>query len=247
MENIKILELLGEGGFGQVFRAYDKITGKLLAVKYFKDPDFEEIRDEDYLMSEVEAINDKNQFIKFHGLFKDSSDKNNGQPDKYILIMESGDINLEEVLKMRKKYEIPQIMYIFQSLVNDFLHLQLNGIATRDVKTQNIILIQNEKDSNKYNYKISDFGIGCVLKKEETEIKNGNLAGRSYQYAAPEVKLIYQKIEDGEDIIIVNGKETYDPFKGDVYSLGITILDLFGLSRNEFFKIITLIIKTHKK
>ena len=52
-----------------------------------------------------------------------------------------------------------------------------NHFSDMRTKTENIILIQDENDSKKYNYKISDFGIGCIVNKENPEINNCELAG----------------------------------------------------------------------
>lgn len=223
-----MLELLGEGGFEKVFRVYDKRKNRLLACKISSNSDFnknlQEMLAEDKLLSAVEEINENNNFISYIGLFKDCSLSN--KKPKLIILMESGEINLFEILKFRKKYELKEVLYIFNSLVSALLLLQENGIAIRDVKSQNIILIPNNSNPELFYYKISDFGIGCFLKPGETEIDVSKLLGMSDDYAAPEiVKIFYNRKYD---------KKTYDPFKADVYSLAIVILELMNVTKNEF-------------
>lgn len=230
MKDLKILEFLGEGGFGKVFKAFQISTSKLVAIKIFSSKNkINDICLEDNLLSAVEEINEHNKFISYYGLFKDSSiEINNPQ---LIIMMESGDINLQEILESRKRefkeYKIENLLYILKSLVEDYLTLQINGIATRDIKANNIILIPNELNPNLFYYKISDFGVGCLLRHDQEEIDVNKSAGMTEYYASNEVKLIYNRNYN---------KKTYNPFKADVFSLGILILEMIYMEKNDFLK-----------
>ena len=224
-EGIKMLELLGEGGFGKVFRAYNISLNKFIAIKHFKNPTvktYNNIRHEDSILNEVEKVNNMNNFLKYEGIFRDEMMTNN-----YILVMESGEINLKEILRVRKKYELNNVIYIFRSLAHGLLLLEQNGIASRDIKPENVILVEDEKNPKFFQYKVSDFGIGCVLPKSDKTINCNQVSGFSEKYSAPEIMKILKKNYP---------KSSYNPFISDVYSLAITVIEMIGFKQSEFFK-----------
>ena len=97
-------------------------------------------------------------------------------------------------------------------------------IAHCDIKPANIILIESEKKS-KYSYKISDFGESIEIAgsssnnlRHKSELKSCTKA-----YAAPEILKIFK--DDA------NSPEFYDPFKADVYSLGLVVLEMMGCKK----------------
>ena len=223
-EGIKMLEMLGEGGFGKVFRAYNIDKNQFLALKYSKkDPtldDVNKIQKEHYILKEVEKINKNQNFLKYEGIFRNKLEENN-----YFLSMESGEINLLEILKVRKQYSLNNVIYIFNSLANDLLLLEKNGIATRDVKTENVILVYDEKNPNLFKYKVSDFGIGCYLQKNQKKINCVELSGWTRKYSSPEIKKI---------ILNHYPETTYNPFISDVYSLALVVIELLGYKKSNF-------------
>jgi serine/threonine protein kinase len=92
----------------------------------------------------------------------------------------------------------------------------------RDIKLKNILLQKtnnnnnnnNKEINNKYNVKMSDFGISKkLMNKKENSNKNTTLA-YTVRYAAKEV------IEDG----ITN-------FKSDIWSLGLVLYEIFVAER----------------
>ena len=197
-----------------------------LAIKNYEHlTDFESIKKENEMMIAIQHMkipeNAKKKFLQYHGLYKSVRDRT----IFFLIVMESGEINLAETLKMRTKYSLENVLFIMRSLSEDFKILQENGVASRDVKPQNIILVKDGKEN--YHYKISDFGIGCVLNEWENEIDIDSFSGFTKKYAAPELILIHN-----EDY----PKKTYDPFKADVYSFALMIIELL-LGKKDFLKL----------
>ena len=58
-----------------------------------------------------------------------------------------------------------RIAYAFKKMFEGIAKLEENGIANRDVKPQNIILVEDPNIEGRFFFKISEFGIGCQLAK----------------------------------------------------------------------------------
>jgi len=227
---IFLLETLGEGGFGIVQKAYDKSANEFVALKKFKsvlsDNKNEVLNDimlEDALLQSVEKIRRDNPncnqyFLKYDGVFKDANDQSD-----LILKMENGCATLEDIINAGKVFPCDELLYVTLKLVQAFCILQDNGIANRDVKTQNVILVEDPLKKTGFFFKISDFGIGCQLTKNTTKLQLDSLKGMTNAYAAPEVSRFFE-----DESSIPESKSLYNPFLADVYSLGLIILKMIN-------------------
>ena len=102
--------------------------------------------------------------------------------------------------------------------------LQENCIVNRDIKPENIILVEDIKNPGQFLYKISDFGVGYEMKMGEDFISTETLVGFTKDFAAPELTTLLEK--------------KYNPYVADVYSLGVVILKMINckLGKNEINK-----------
>ena len=232
------LEILEEKEAKIVHKVYDKSQYEFIEVKKYKkvleegNKGFlEDIMLEDALLQEVEKIRtnqpDHNEyFLKYDGVFKDSSDQT-----ALILKEESGCANLDNILEAGKVFSCPELFYAHRKMVEGFAILEENGIATRNVKAQNIILVEDPKtDQQRFFYKIHEFGNSCLLPKNSFLVASSSLKGIMNEFTAPEVVRLLvenspQKIE-------------YNPFLADVYSLGLVALKMINKSwgKNEVEK-----------
>lgn len=232
---IEILELLGKGGFGEVWRAFDKRITKLVVLKFLnrynkdKEDVIEEFMLEVSLLKKIDSIPNFNSLKVIDSLLEQSP----GSQNRYVIEIESGDIDLKQILDVRNCFEIDEAAYILKTLAIEYQHLEEHGIAHCDVKPDNIILCRNEKDEN-FTFKISDFGISI-----DTENKNGEkmihchqMQGMTKNYAAPEVlEIEYMDFEKNKELM----EKKYDPFLADVYSLGLVLLKVLCKKREQIF------------
>ena len=150
------------------------------------------------------------------GVFKDPKN-----PDGMVLGMESGRLTVKHVLQMIQKFEESEVIFILGEVTEQLLLLKNSGVCNRDIKPENIILIE---EKGRFLFKISDFGAGCVIEpKEANMIPAEDLTACSSKYAAPEILNI---MED-------EGPEQYDPYKGDVFSLALSFMEMLGHKTNR--------------
>lgn len=219
--DVVILEKLGKGGFGKVMKAYHKRKCEFVAIKYING-NFgksslakEFIFMEHYLLKTIQGLKTPSHtktsaFLNYYGIFREPSESSF---PTYLLLMQNGVCNLSHLLKSHRKYSISEVIYILKTLVSGFALLQSNGICHRDIKPSNILLtVENETPV----YKIADFGNSCLLPQDVSETSMKTLKAYTELYAAPEVKNKR------------NSHKSYNPFKADVYSLGVTFIEILG-------------------
>ena len=207
--NYTVLERVGIGGVGEVYKAKDNNTGELVAVKVINTENrFNPVVVARFLKEvEITARLDHRNIIKIIDLEKTDGEKDQGHPP-YFLVMpyiEGG--SLEQELK--KSHRINPIDLINIAIgVSDALdhaHRQKPSIVHRDIKPGNIML-----DSNR-NPIIVDFNIGAI---EDTSTVNptGQELPKTYRYMSPE-----QARGLGKDQL---------PPATDLFSLGATMYHL---------------------
>ena len=205
--------LIGKGGFGVVYPAYDKneksdtlkYVAKLLPEIHSKSKDLTSIENE--LL--VATFCDNDNLVKFHGL----TDVGN----RIYMIFEycnGGDLN-KFIAKYKEKYnkeiEEKEALIIIKGITNGLYCLHRNGITHRDIKPANILLhFENKEalenlDLNKCTVKIADFGLSIFRATDDGSGKAG-----TQTYMDP--LIIFDDIKDSK-------KRESD--KTDIWSLGI--------------------------
>lgn len=126
-----------------------------------------------------------------------------------------------EILERRQKssfYSKDEILKIVQDLHSSLFYLQTGPkIAHRDIKPSNILI------SKEGNMVLSDFSESFI--QTEVKEKSTSVVGTPY-FMAPEIKEIYIRSD-------LSGKLCYNPWKTDVFSFGMTILDCATLTLAE--------------
>ena len=149
VENYLLNERIGQGSFGQVYKAYDLSTGTLLAVKQIP------LKDQQLRLSttdEIEvlkAISHPNAL----SLFGVRQTINN----LYIATEFCEDGDLATYLRDHGPPSQAQVTEWLSQLLDCLKALHTKGIMHRDLKPENILI------TRKSTLKIADFGLSCIL------------------------------------------------------------------------------------
>lgn len=142
---------------------------------------------------------------------------------KHVLVLEHGGKgSLHELIRRRNRDQSPwhedQLCESIANLLDAFAYLQSLNIVHRDIKPQNIIVMENE------GLKVIDFGLAlegrAMLRTQDYPVLGTVL------YLAPTVKKAYMEMWDGRN---PTGSVVQNPFKSDVFSLGLTLYHMASL------------------
>ena len=203
----KVVDLLGSGSFGKVFKAVNTLTRNLVAIKktkkYLKkNSDFGgetyvNVRNEIEILKKLSHPN----IVKIYEIYDIR--------EYYFQINEYCKfLDLYNYFKFHLSEK--QICIILYQVLSGILYLHENNIVHRDIKLENILVDHIEKDistSEPYFFvKIADFGSSKYFEREK---KENQIIGTCY-YIAPEVI-----------------KEKYNE-KCDLWSVGVVLYMLLA-------------------
>ncbi|MEO7795438.1 MAG: protein kinase [Thermoanaerobaculia bacterium] len=171
LDKYQVLEKIGVGGFGVVYKAYDPFIKRAVAIKTCTS---EETDTRERFMREAEIagnLHHRNIVTIYDFGFKD------GVP---YLVQEylSGE-DLDRKIKRREFLSLPEkILYLVQ-IVRGLQYAHSRGVVHRDIKPANIRILEDD------TAKIMDFGIAKVAHHEQALTQAGITLGTA-AYLAPE-------------------------------------------------------------
>ena len=171
-------DLLGEGGFGRVYKAYDNYEHEYVALKIQDvDPRYPELR----LKNEVEKAQrhlHKN-VARYKGCFTMVDYR--GETDVAIMKYYN-DGSLDKLLAHGKLSHAEKCELLVE-ILEGIAYLHSEGIIHRDLKPQNVLIVQHE---GRYWPLITDFGISKQLDEGQSSAVSNSVLGGTRAYASPE-------------------------------------------------------------
>ena len=231
-DNYIIINKLGKGSFGSVFKVKNRINGEIRAMKIIKNSytynSFKKI-DKNFLQ-EIQVLKDLEHpnIIKVFEYYIDEN-------SHYIIseLITGGEL-YETIVKFRIFNE-KKAAYIMKQILSALNYLHSHGIVHRDIKPENILVLKddknskNKKNSDEINIKIIDFGASIFFKENEIlTLKVG-----SPYYIAPEV---LNKHYNEKCDIWSAGVVLYVMLTGNFPFLGHTSNELFSKIKTGKFK-----------
>jgi MAP/microtubule affinity-regulating kinase len=195
----KINNKLGEGSFGTVYKIKKINDEKIFALKRIVRKDTNDLKDIQKEIQNMILVRNEKNIVKIFDCYKR---KTNSDVTFDIIIEFCKNGNLYSFIKKKNKRDKENLRdKIAYQIINAVHSCHKKKIIHNDLKPQNIFL---DKD---WNVKLGDFGFSNNPKDGE---KYSRIVG-SLGY------MCYEKIK----------LEKHDPFKADVYSLGVILYELY--------------------
>ena len=169
-----LLEKLGQGGVGVVFRAKHEDVDQDVAIKILSP----------------QSLGDKKHMLRFRREIQTHAMLKHPNIIDFIDVYEEGEIvalvmemlsgcNLKEYINHKGALPLPEVLDISIAVLSALEEAHKHGVIHRDLKPSNIFLTDNQE------IKLMDFGLAKQLKGNEDITENGATVG-TYMYMAPE-------------------------------------------------------------
>ncbi|XP_022270406.1 myosin-IIIb isoform X5 [Canis lupus familiaris] len=202
----EIIETIGKGTYGKVYKVTNKKDGSLAAVKIL-DPvsDMDEEIEAEYNI--LQFLPNHPNVVKFYGMFYKADHCVGGQLWLVLELCNGGSVTelVKGLLRCGQRLDEAMISYILYGALLGLQHLHNNRIIHRDVKGNNILL------TTEGGVKLVDFGVSAQL--TSTRLRRNTSVGTPF-WMAPEVIACEQQYDSSYDA------------RCDVWSLGITAIEL---------------------
>ena len=171
-------DLLGEGGFGKVYRAYDNYEHEYVAIKMQDvNPQHPELR----LRNEFDKV--QQHVHRYIARYKDCYTLKSYRGETDIAIMKYYEAGGLDKLMVAGKLNRDMCFTMLENILEGIAFLHSNGIIHRDLKPQNILIVEH---AGKYAPLITDFGISKQLAEGESSAVSNSVLGGTRAYASPE-------------------------------------------------------------
>ena len=192
----EIREIIGVGGMAVVYKAYDCIEDRIVAVKILKE---EFISNEEFIIrfkneSKAIAVLNHPNIVKVY-------DVSFGDLIQYIVMEYVDGITLKQYIEKQQNLRWKDAVYLTIQVLRALQHAHDKGIVHRDVKPQNIMLLSDG------TIKVTDFGIARFARSEHKTMTDKAIG--SVHYISPEQ---------------ARGEATDE--KADIYSVGVMLYEM---------------------
>lgn len=192
----EIQEIVGVGGMAVVYKAYDNVENKIVAVKILKE---EYTGNDEFLRrfkNESKAI-----AVLSHPNVVKVFDVSFGDLIQYIVMEYIDGITLKEYIEQSGPLSWNEAVHFTLQILRGLQHAHDKGVVHRDIKPQNIMVLPDGV------IKVADFGIARFARSEQVTITDKAIG--SVHYISPEQ---------------AKGEKTDE--KADIYSVGVMLYEM---------------------
>jgi eukaryotic-like serine/threonine-protein kinase len=196
----RIEKLLGEGGMGKVYKAFDKELGRTVALKtlqpeLIKDPSIILRFKQELLLAS--KISHKN-ILRIHDLSE-------WEGVKFITMAFIEGSDLSQLLKQERPFPLDRSLKIARQLCDALDAAHSEGVVHRDFKPHNVLVSKND------HVYVSDFGLATSLESAKLGMTRTGAFVGTPRYMSPEQ---------------VEGKQVDN--RSDLYSFGLVFYEMVG-------------------
>ncbi|MBR2198708.1 MAG: serine/threonine protein kinase, partial [Fibrobacter sp.] len=195
-QNYDLIDTLGRGGMGYVYKALDKRLGREVALKVLDSSSDEEAIQRFYLEAQAMKELDHQNIVQIFDF---------GKQDKQLFIAMTyvKGVSLSDILQKQSMLPFSSIEVIIKQIARGLLYAHNRGIVHRDVKPSNIMITH---DNRVY---IMDFGISYIQEMEKQRLTKTGMTMGTPEYMSPEQC-------HGEEVTL----------QSDIYSMGIILFEM---------------------
>lgn len=204
LADLEKIQVLGHGNGGNVYKVRHRRTGSVYALKLLHPHDQSDpaLRRQIYREIEILRRTDSPSVVHCHSIIQSGSSAGD-----FALLLEYMDAGtLESLLRRRGHFTEAALAGVARQVLQGLAYLHGQKIVHRDIKPSNLLVSRGGE------IKISDFGVSKVMAR--TLAPCDSYVG-TCAYMSPE------RFDPG-----THGG-SYDGYAGDVWSLGLTVLELY--------------------
>ena len=192
----EIMEVIGVGGMAVVYKAFDNIDHRIVAVKILKS---EYLANEEFkrrFRNESKAVS-----VLSHPNIVRVYDVSFGDAIQYIVMEYVEGITLKNYITQQGIVDPREALYFITQLLRALKHAHDKGIVHRDIKPQNILLVSDG------TIKVTDFGIARISENATRTMTDGAIG--SVHYISPE-----------------QAKGSHTDSRTDLYAAGVILYEM---------------------
>jgi serine/threonine protein kinase len=208
----RLVEFLGAGGMGEVYRALHTKLGRVIAIKVLSDPGLDRsLVERSYNEARIQASLQHPCIAAFYGFYE--------YQDRPCILMEYvGGESLAERIRRQGALEIAEAVSILERVTAAIAHIHQQGIIHRDLKSNNI------KITPAGEVKILDFGIAKASHTPRVT-KIGAVVGTADNLAPEQIE--GQEADPRSDVWAL-GVLMYEMMTGQLPFQAKTLPELYG-------------------
>ena len=214
ISEFELLEEIGKGTYGKIYRAKWKLNNKFYALKEEILKDINGVKKRQNIFKIIRDFIQKTNCKEVVNIYSNSYIQK-GLKFNYYELMEMCDKDFEKEIKTRSQYYLfyteSELQSIMLQLITALAFLQKNHITHRDIKSQNILVVNGQ-------YKLCDFGEIRVMQREGIVVQR---VRGSELYMSP---ILFYGLRSKKVQV------RHNTYKSDVFSLGMCLFFAAGLS-----------------
>jgi hypothetical protein len=214
ISEFELVEEIGKGTYGKIYMARWKLNNKFYALKEEILKDISGVRKRQSIFKIIRGFIQKTNCKEVVNIYSNSYIQK-GLKFNYYELMEMCDKDFEKEIKTRSRYYLfyteSELQSIMLQLITALASLQKNHITHRDIKPQNILVVNGQ-------YKLCDFGEIRVMQREGIVVQR--IRG-SELYMSP---ILFYGLRSKKVQV------RHNTYKSDVFSLGMCLFFAAGLS-----------------